>query len=178
MPVQVANLSGVTAISAGFEHSLALRANGSVSGWGANHSGQLGDSTTTQRLTPVKVQITQPTGTIVNIAAGGFHSLALEQNGSTWAWGGNGYGQLGNGNTTDSTVPVRPANVFEVTAIAAGFGHTLVLKRDGGVWAWGGNGYGGQLGDNTTIDRHTLVQVKGLPFISGIAAGTFHSLAM
>jgi alpha-tubulin suppressor-like RCC1 family protein len=94
-----------------------------------------------------------------------------------WAWGGNALGQLGNGITTDSSVPVRPASIFGVTAIAAGFGHNLVLKGDGSLWAWGGNNYGGPVGDNTTIDRHAPVQVMGIPFISRVAAGTFHSLA-
>jgi alpha-tubulin suppressor-like RCC1 family protein/uncharacterized protein YkwD len=179
IPVLVANLSGVAAISAGFEHSLALRADGSIWGWGSNHSGQLGDASLIQRHTPVKVHISETlSGPIAAIAAGGFHSLALEQNGRVWTWGGNGYGQLGNGDNTDRWLPVRPVNMYEVTAIAAGFGHCLVLKRDGTVWAWGMNSYGGQLGDNTTNNRSTQVQAQGLPFMSSIAAGTFHSLAM
>jgi alpha-tubulin suppressor-like RCC1 family protein len=149
-----------------------------VWGWGPNYSGQLGDGTFIQRLTPVKVHIPESlSGVIVAIAGGGFHSLALEQNGRVWAWGGNGYGQLGNGDTTDRWLPVRPVNMYEVTAIAVGFGHSLVLKRDGSMCAWGMNSYGGQLGDNTTIDRYTQVPVMGLPGVSAIAAGCFHSLA-
>jgi alpha-tubulin suppressor-like RCC1 family protein/uncharacterized protein YkwD len=181
-PGQVATLSGVIAISAGFEHSLALKADGSVWAWGPNYLGQLGDSTKIQKLTPVQVHLPpSPAGTIVAIAGGGFHSLALEQNGRVWAWGSNGYGQLGTGVfttiTAESLIPVRPLNLFGVTAIAAGFGHSLVLKRDDSVWAWGMNSYGGQLGDNTTIDRSIPVPVMGLPDIVGIAGGTFHSLA-
>jgi alpha-tubulin suppressor-like RCC1 family protein/uncharacterized protein YkwD len=177
-PVQVANLSGVTAISAGFEHGLALRADGTVWGWGPNYSGQLGDGSITQRLTPVKVGVPESlSGPITAIAGGGFHSIALEQNGRVWTWGGNGYGQLGNGDNVDRWLPVRPVNVYEVTAIAAGFGHNLVLKKDGSVWSWGMNSYGGQLGDGTTIDRATPVPVMGLPGVSAIVAGVHHSLA-
>ncbi|PWK61754.1 alpha-tubulin suppressor-like RCC1 family protein [Aminobacter sp. AP02] len=177
IPVQVTNISGVAAISAGFEYGLALRADGSVLGWGSNNSGQLGDGSTTQRHAPVKVRIPDGSGPISAISAGGFHSMALEQNARVWTWGGNGYGQLGNGDTTDRLLPVRPVNMHDVTAIAAGFGHCLVLKRDATAWSWGMNNYGGQLGDGTIIDRSVQVLVKGLPGISIIAAGTFHSLA-
>lgn len=177
-PLQLESLSGVVAISAGFEHSLALRADGSVWGWGSNYSGQLGDASLIQRHSPVKVQIpTTLSGPIVAISAGGFHSVALEQNGRVWTWGENGYGQLGSGDTTSRWLPVRPVNTYDVVAIAAGFGHSLVLKRDATVWAWGMNGYGGQLGDDTTVDRSTQVSVIGLTGISTIAVGGFHSLA-
>jgi alpha-tubulin suppressor-like RCC1 family protein/uncharacterized protein YkwD len=176
-PVQVVGLSDIIAISAGFNHSLALKLDGSVWAWGDNSAGQLGDSSHVPRLTPVQVQ-TSPSvsGKIVKIAAGGVHNLALEQNGRVWAWGGNAYGQLGNGDTDDRWLPVRPVNMYQVAAIAAGFGHSMVRKEDGSVWTWGVNEHG-QLGDNTTTNRSTPVQVMGLPGITGIAAGLHHSLA-
>ena len=177
VPVQLAGLSDIIAISAGFSHSLALKTDGSVWAWGANSSGQLGDSSHLQRLTPVKVHMSPSlAGMIVAIAAGGVHNLALEQGGQVWAWGGNAYGQLGNGDTYDRWVPVTPHYMQEVIAIAAGFGHSMVLKRDSSVWAWGVNERG-QLGDNTTINRYTQVPVIGLPGVVGIAAGLHHSLA-
>ncbi|MCA9863010.1 MAG: hypothetical protein KC432_08320, partial [Thermomicrobiales bacterium] len=177
-PEYVHGLDDIVAISAGFEHALALARDGRVWAWGCNHSGQLGDdSGAFRQLTPVRVRVPAPSGRIVALASGGFHSLALEQNGRVWAWGGNGYSQLGTGTTQDSPVPIRPLNVFDISAIAAGFGHNLVLKQDGAVWAWGYNSYGGPVGDGTTVDRTVPVQVQRLQGISAIAAGTHHSLA-
>ena len=165
------------AISGGWEHSLALKTDGSAWAWGENNQGQLGDSSHVRRLTPVKVHMSPSlTGVIVDIAAGGVHNLALEQSGQVWTWGGNAFGQLGNGDTYDRWIPVRPVNVYEVSAIAADWVFSLVLKQDGTVWGWGSNS-SGQLGDNTTNNRYTPVQVLGLPSVSAIAAGGFHSLA-
>src|SRR5919197_606671 len=59
-----------------------------------------------------------------------------------WAWGSNGYGQLGNGTTASSSSPVQVSGLTGVTAITAGWGHSLVVKSDGGVWAWGYNVFG------------------------------------
>lgn len=104
-------LSGVTSIAAGGYHSLALKNGGTLWAWGENYSTQLGDGTTTNRLTPV--QVLDPgdnsgylTG-ITEIAAGIYHSLALKNDGTLWAWGGNYNGQLGNGTTNDSSSPVQ-----------------------------------------------------------------------
>jgi alpha-tubulin suppressor-like RCC1 family protein/uncharacterized protein YkwD len=178
-PVPVPNLRDVVAISAGGDHSLALKSDGSVWAWGENSSGQLGDQTLIPKFTPVQVKMPEQLmfSPVVAIAAGGAHSLALEQNGQVWAWGGNAFGQIGNGDTIDRWLPVMPLFMQEVTAIAAGFGHSLVVKRDRTVRVWGANS-SGQLGDNTTMDRHTSVQVTGLPDISHVAAGTHHSLAI
>jgi alpha-tubulin suppressor-like RCC1 family protein len=178
-PVPVPNLRDVVAISAGGDHSLALKTDGSVWAWGENSSGQLGDQTLIPKFTPVQVEMPEQLmfSSVVAIAAGGAHSLALEQNGQVWAWGGNAFGQLGDGFTIDTWLPVMPRFMQEVTAIAAGFGHSLVVRRDRTVRAWGANS-SGQLGDNTTMDRHISVQVMGLPEVTSIAAGTHHSLAI
>ena len=177
-PIPVPNLGDVVAISAGGDHSLALKSDGSVWAWGENSSGQLGDQTLIPKFTPVQVKMPQQLmfSPVVTIAAGGAHSLALEQNGQVWAWGGNAFGQIGNGDTIDRWLPVVPVFMQEVTAIAAGFGHSLAVKRDCTVRAWGANS-SGQLGDNTTMDRHISVQVTGLPDINHVAAGAHHSLA-
>ncbi|MBY9081309.1 RCC1 domain-containing protein, partial [Paenibacillus sp. CGMCC 1.18879] len=87
---------------------------------------------------------------VTAIAAGSSHSLALKSDGSVWAWGYNGGGQLGDNSTTQRSVPVQVTGLTEVTAIAGGNNHSLALKSDGSVWAWGYNG-GGQLGDGTTV---------------------------
>jgi alpha-tubulin suppressor-like RCC1 family protein len=103
-PVQASGLSGVTAISSGGHHGLAVRSDGSLWTWGANGYGRLGDGTTTNRASPV--QVLGLSG-VVSISGGWQHSLALTQDGSSWAWGGNSNGQLGDGTYTTHYSPVR-----------------------------------------------------------------------
>jgi len=112
-----------------------------------------------------------------HIAAGGHHTVSLKSDGTVWAWGYNGYGQLGDGTYTDSSPPVQVYGLSGVTAIAAGYYHTVSLKSDGTVWAWGSND-GGQLGDGTTTQRATPVQVIGMSGITTIAAGYWHTVSL
>ena len=108
----------------------------------------------------------------VAVAAGSDHSLALEADGTVWAWGNNFDGQLGDGTTTDRASPVPVKGLSGVTSIAAaGNGYSLALKADGTVWAWGNNFYG-QLGDGTTSNRLLPVAVSNLSNVSAISAGS------
>jgi alpha-tubulin suppressor-like RCC1 family protein len=167
-------ISGVTAIAAGGDHSLALKQDGTVWAWGANGDGQLGNGTNTDSNVPVPVSgLTK----ITAIAGGTYHSLVLKQDGTVWAWGTNWSGQLGNGTWDDSNVPVQVLNLSGITAIAGGGYHSLALKQDGTVWAWGYNEYG-QLGNGTNADSNVPVPVSGLKKITAIAGGTYHSLAL
>jgi alpha-tubulin suppressor-like RCC1 family protein len=181
-PVQVAGLTGVTAIAAGAAHALALKADGTVWAAGANESGQLGIGTTDGALHETPVQVTGLTG-VTAIAAGGPFSLALKGDGTVWAWGKNASGQLGDNTTTTRTQPVQvkgPGGVgflTGVTAIGAGTEHALAVKGDGTAWAWGKNAQG-QLGDGTTTNRKTPVQVGGLMDGRKLGGGDFHSLAL
>ncbi|MDQ1552852.1 MAG: hypothetical protein QOD50_2274, partial [Actinomycetota bacterium] len=161
VPVQVSGLtSGVVAVAGGEFHSLALKSNGSVVAWGDNAFGQLGDGTTHVRYVPV--QVSGLTSGVVAIAAGAAGSMALKSNGSVVTWGDNTYGELGDGTTKSSRVPVQVSGLTSgVVAIAAGGVHNLALKSDGSVVAWGNNGVG-QLGDGTTTNRHVPVPVSGL----------------
>ncbi|HZH79216.1 MAG TPA: hypothetical protein VEY88_24530 [Archangium sp.] len=111
------------------------------------------------------------------LVAGGFHSLSLREDGTAWAWGSNGNGQLGDGTNTVRLTPGRVVGLVNVTSIAAGRTHSLALKNDGTVWAWGDNRYG-QLGDGTLTNRNTPVQVLGLTGAVAIAASDLHSLAV
>jgi alpha-tubulin suppressor-like RCC1 family protein len=183
-PVRVAGLTGMTAISAQQNHSLALKSDGTVWAWGLNDSGQLGDGTTTNRLVPF--QVVGLTGKIVvAVSAGQFHSLALLSDGTVRAWGGNVSGELGNGTQTDSVTPVTVSGLDNVSAIAAGGSFSVALKNDGTVWSWGSGTYG-QLGDGrtTTTNQLTPVQVKGLngvgvlDNVSLISAAKDHSLSL
>jgi len=105
-PVQVSGLSNITAVSAGNGHFAALHSDGTVWTWGSNEHGQLGDGTTTNRLTPVQVSgLTN----VSAISAGCNHTVALRGDSTVWAWGLNSTGQLGDGTTTNRNTPTQVA---------------------------------------------------------------------
>ncbi len=181
VPVTAIGLNGIISVSAGGDqleaHSMALKADGTVWCWGSNLYGGLGNGLTgTNNSTKIPVQTLLLTN-IKAISAGGWHSVALKQDGSVWCWGWNSDGQLGDGSNTDKSIANQVPNLNNIKQIAAGTYHTLALKQDGTVWAWGDNLYG-QLGDGTTIDRNSPVQVQGLTDVIHIAAGRFYSLAI
>jgi alpha-tubulin suppressor-like RCC1 family protein len=165
-PAQVMGLTAVRQVSAGGLHSLALRSDGTVWAWGNNLWGQLGNGSSSWGVaTPV--QVTGLTG-VIQVAAGGVHSLALRSDGTVWAWGDGGTGvQL---------TPVQVTGLTGVTKISAGEMFSLALRSDGTVWAWGHNG-SGQLGNGTRYDSPVPVQVAGLSQVTGISAGFDASLA-
>lgn len=188
--VKVANLDNVIAIAAGHAHALALRADGTVWAWGWNSAGQLGDGTQHDRNVPVGVKdpaggVRAVVGRVIALAAGTEHSLALRDNGTVLAWGGNDEGRLGDGTTDIRLTPVpvlagagRTDHLDGVIGISAGFDHSLALRADATVWAWGGNQFG-QLGtDITTPYRPTPERVEGLEYVKMISAGNMFSLAL
>jgi len=179
VPVPVPGLTGVKAISAGANHSLALLANGTVMAWGGDESGQLGIGairegeevpTAVKGLTGVKA-----------VSAGAAHSLALLANGTVMAWGNDESGQLGTGNLKSSTVPVAVKGLTGVTAVAAGANFSLALLSNGTVMAWGSDEYGqlanGSLGEEQELSD-VPVQVGALTGVTAIAAGAEHGLAL
>ena len=159
-----------TQISIGNEYSCALTQDGTVACWGRNEHGQLGNGTTTNSSVPVAVTGGALAGKIVtHIATSAWHSCALTQDGTVACWGGNDYGQLGDGITTNSSVPVAVTGGAlagkTVTHIAIGYFHSCALTSDGVVVCWGRNDYG-QLGDGTTTNSSVPVAVTG-----GVLAG-------
>ena len=198
MPVQVmldstTPLTGVTAVAAGANHSMALKGDGTVWAWGRNSEGQLGDGTSgpgTNKSTPVQVMVngTTPLAGVTAIAAGGSYSMALKSSGTAWAWGDNGYGQLGDGTTVSKSRPVQvmldsTTPLTGVTAVSAGGAHSIALKSDGTVWSWGWNNVG-QLGDGSTVAiKSSPVQVMlntttPLTGVTAVSAGGAHTLAI
>ncbi len=176
VPVAVKGLTGVKAISAGGDHSLALLSNGTVMAWGENESGELGDGTTKMTTAPVAVK--GLTG-VVAISAGHDFSLALLSDGDVKAWGSDAQGQLGNNTVEEqSSVPVDVNGLSGVTAIAAGAEHALALLSERTVMAWGEDG-DGELGNGTIkASEETPVAVSGLSGVTAISAGGQDSVAL
>lgn len=120
------------------------------------------------------------------LTGGHSHSLYVCSDGTVRAWGYNYWGQIGNGTTNypyvaadDLFSPVQVLNISDITDVSGSHsnGHSFALKSDGAVWAWGYNYYG-QLGDGTTTDQNTPVQVSGISGITKISAGGDYSLAL
>ncbi len=176
VPVKVSSLSNVIDVTAGYKFTVALKSDGTVWAWGINSSGQLGNGTTTDSSVPV--QVTGLSKAATAVSAGYDHVLSLQSDTTVWAWGSNSNGQLGNGTTTNSSVPVQGAGLSYMSAIAAGNHFSLALRyTDQTVWAWGING-SGQLGNGTTTDSVTCVNVSVLTTATAIAAGHDHAVAL
>ena len=105
------------------------------------------------------------------------HTIFQKSDGTVWTWGHNASGQLGDGTTTDSSLPVQVNSLTNVTAVAAGNDHTAALKSDGTVWTWGANNRG-QLGNGTTTDSSLPVQVSNLANVTAVAAGNNHTAVL
>lgn len=155
----------------GAEHTVVFGNDSSVRTWGYNYYGQLGDPAISQSLTtafsnvPVKVPLH---GIVTDIAAGGFHSLAIAD-GVVKAWGYNGYGQIGNDNTTNVSTPTPVSGTLPpAIQVAAGGTHSVALCNDGSVYTWG-NGASGQLGfgNHSTMQRPRKVTAVPVSDLGG-----------
>ena len=152
--MQVPGLTGVIAIAGGLDHTLALKADGTVWAWGDNAFGQLGDGTTIGprharcRYRPHRRDRHRRGRLPLAGAEERRHRLGLGRQLPTASWA--------TGRSPTAPRPVQVRGLTGVTAIAAGDGHSLALQGDGTVWAWGFNG-NGELGDGTTTNRHTPV---------------------
>jgi len=164
-PTQTSSLGTdrtAVAISAGFRHTCAILDDGSVSCWGYNTYGQLGDGTTTDHSTPTQTSTLGTDRTAIAITVGGDHTCAILDDGSVSCWGNNSQGRLGDGTTTDRLTPTQTSSLGEgrtAVAITAGYGYTCAILDDRSVSCWGWNIFG-QLGDGTTNDRFTPTAIE------------------
>lgn len=189
-------------IDGGGYHTLKVNSDQTVSAWGRNDNGQLGDGTNTTRNTSALVQ---GLPSAVSVSAGEFYSMAIEPDpnafwpysGNVWVWGKNDFGQLGDGSTIDRNLPYKlppfMQDTFEVPIAAAkagyysSYAYGFYTKNDStstvdfAMFSWGRNDFG-QLGDGTTTDRHspveiTLIQNGDTSSVLFLEAGEFHAVA-
>lgn len=175
------NLSNIVQVAVSSYSTCALNNVGAVQCWGENTNGELGDGTNTDSDIPVYVS--GLTSGVTSIAAGFKFTCALLNDGTVKCWGLNTYGQLGDNNgKSNQNTPVSGNGLTDVVQIAAGGRHACALISDGTVKCWGGNG-DGQLGDNSTTERASPVQVRNasdtgnLSNVTSITAGFYYTCA-
>ncbi len=173
---------GFKHVAGGRWHSLGVKNDGTVWGWGDNEYGQLGNMAPQPHSSPVKIPGLQG---MKAVACGELFSLALDNNGTVWAWGHNASNELGRGSQeSQSNTPQKvkgpggSGDLDNVQAIACGRFHGLALKNDGTVWAWG-DGSCGNLGNGEDYsDEIYPVRVLNLTNVKSIGAGDNFSLAL
>jgi alpha-tubulin suppressor-like RCC1 family protein len=188
-------LTGIVDVDAGQSHSVGLKVDGTVRAWGGGAFGQLGVGMAGGSYEPLQVEDPDdPTGYLTNVAAiyaGGRHTVALMADGTLRTWGDNSYGQLGDGTTTRSLVPVQVVDPSDpcgfltgVRMASASYGTTLAVMLDGTVRAWGQNDFG-HLGDGTLTSSPTPVIVTDptdptgiLTGVKSVSAGVYHTIAV
>ena len=115
---------------------------------------------------------------IREVSSGWGYNVAIKEDGSLWAWGSNGDGQLGDGTTTDRHVPVRIGTDSGWASVSAGDSHTMAIKTDGSLWAWGRNSEG-QLGDGTTTtERNVPVRIGSDNDWASVSTGGNYTIAI
>jgi alpha-tubulin suppressor-like RCC1 family protein len=158
----------VAAVSAGGDHTMILRTDGTLWATGWNHSGQLGDGSTTNRSSPVQIMTD-----VAAVSAGQSHTMILKTDGTLWGTGRNSEGQLGDGTSTNRSSPVHI--VDSVEAVSAGSKHTMFIKSDGTLWAMGDN-WIGQLGDGSTTNRSSPVEI--MASVGTVSSGSSHTMIL
>lgn len=184
-PSQVGTDTSWQTIFSGNSTVMGQKSNGSLWGWGLNYSGELGDGSSIYRATPTQIGsgtswATACASTLmqVSMASVSSYNVALKTDGTLWSWGQNAQGQLGQGNNTNLSTPTQVGALATWSKISCGTGgHVLAIKSDGTLWAWGHNG-SGRLGDGTTAQRTSPVQIGALTTWSKVSAGQGYSAAI
>ncbi len=170
-----ATIPVLPSIAAGGSHSMWIKLDGTLWGWGENGAGEVGDWTDVDKWSPVQV------GTATNwksVSSGDASTLAIRTDGTLWAWGANGNGYLGDGTTTERWTPVQIGTDTDWKQVSIGASHTLAVKSNGTLWSWGSDG-AGQLGNGAVSgDQWSPVQIGAATNWAKVFAGTDFSLAL
>lgn len=162
-------------VSGGADHSAVITSSGTIASRGDNTYGQIGDGTTTT-ASGLTLNITGSTYWI-KLSCGTNNTLAIKLDGTLWGWGRNDSGQLGDNTVLNKSSPVQTVSGSNTwSEISCGNSHTLAVKTDGTLWSWGLN-HLGQLGDGTTINKSSPVQIPGNTW-SKVYAGIDNSAAI
>src|SRR5439155_9939321 len=174
-PVTVIGIVNAIDVIAGGGHTCALLADRTIRCWGRNALGQLGNGSVVDTNTPAvpALGVTD----VVAAAAGRFHTCAIAANGGMWCWGRNDFGQLGDGTTTGSSVPVSVNGISSAVAAGTNVGHTCAVLSDGTIRCWGRNAFG-ELGNGTIGDSLAPVRVSGITDARAVTAGINHTCAL
>lgn len=173
-PLIVAGLGKAVAVVAENFYSCALLESGSVSCWGENDKGQLGNGSTVNSATPVAVEIL---ANVTSLATAENYACAQTVKGEVYCWGDNQYGQLGNGSTDMSNMPVKVIGIGNSVRISVGVDHSCALLESAEVQCWGANQYG-QLGDGSYHSSASPVSVNAVVNVVDISVGDRHSCAV
>jgi alpha-tubulin suppressor-like RCC1 family protein len=183
-PVQVGALTNWTRvnmnISAFPEQTTALNASGTLYSWGGNTYGALGLNTNTLQTSSPNIVLSSLFYPWAQVSAGGYHTLAIQSNGTLWAWGNNTFGNQLGINTTTIIYQTSPAQVGGLslwTQVSAGWVHSLALQTNGTLWAWGNNSYG-TLGNNSNNNISSPLQIGSNSNWSQISSGTYWSMGL
>jgi len=173
-PVAVSGISSAVALTGGAGHTCAVLNDATVRCWGFNTQGQVGSGTVALAVT-TPVAVAGVSG-VVAIEAGYYHTCALLATGGIRCWGGNEYGQLGNGTTTNSLSPVSVVGLADVRSISLAGNESCAVLFDRTAVCWGDNRQG-QLGNGTTTISSSPVAVSGLSSVASVEVGFAHGCA-
>lgn len=175
VPVRVGALTNWKQVAGGQTHSIAIKTDGTLWTWGRNNAGQLGLNDTSDRSSPTQV------GVLTNWkqASGGGQedTLAIQTDGTLWAWGRNDAGQLGLGNTTYYSAPMKVGALTTWKQVSIYYYWSSAIQTDGSLWTWGRN-ESGQLGQSDKVNRSSPTQVGALTDWKQASAGYKHGMVV
>ena len=161
-------------VSAGETHSMGIRIDGTLWGWGQNAIvGYVGNGSTQNVLVPI--QISSDTDW-KEVHAGDTHSIALKNDGVMWAWGDNLYGQLGDGTNTIKNIPIQ-VGTSTWKMVRASSNHTVGIKTDGTLWAWGNNEQAA-VGDGTFVNKLVPTLINSSTDWKMVSCNLFRNVAV
>jgi alpha-tubulin suppressor-like RCC1 family protein len=174
-PVQVGALTDWSKLAATRQGFLSIKTDGTLWAWGKGGDGQLGDGTTANKSSPVQI------GALTDwaqVSGGDAISFAVKTDGTLWAWGENTNGQLGVGDTTDRSSPTQVGALTTWAVVgSSSAANGCAVRTDGTLWTWG-SGAQGALGDGTTVNKSSPVQIGALTTWSKVNTGRYWGVAI